>query len=131
MAIRSQRRTYHRKVRAGLKESEPDPEQASAMDLDQVLDRAQMEIWALATSRSVPAVMGDRRVRVVQTVAKARLDSAAVDLFRERVCYQNRNRSTPRTHARIRSRERLCCALSLRAQVKSCRYVRCVRCRLG
>src|ERR1051326_4828417 len=131
MEIRSRCRTCHRKVRVPARESGPDPERASATDLDQALDRAQMETWAQATSRSVAQVPVDRLARVVQTMTAAGLDSAVADLFRERVFYPSRNRSTRRTRARIRSRERLYCAWCLRARVKSCRYVPCIRCRLG
>src|SRR5689334_5399130 len=102
MEIRSRRRTCHLKVRAPARESEPTPEQVSAMDLDQALDQAPMETWATATSRWVAAVPADRAVKVVRMVLTPRVVSA-VEPFKERVSYRNRNRSTPRTRAEIRS----------------------------
>src|SRR5689334_1706723 len=131
MAILFRCRTCHPKVRAPARESEPDQEQASAWDLDQALDQARMETWALATSRSVAAVPAVRSVMVVQTMTAPRVDLGVEERFSERVSYPSRNRSTPRTRVETRSPERLCCALCLRAQAKSCRYMPCVRCRLG
>src|SRR5215213_192509 len=108
MVIRYRRLTYHRKVRAQVKGSGPDRERASAMDLDQAMDQARMEIWGLAISRPVMAVRVDRWAAAVPMMVVAGLVSAAAALFKERIFYLNRNRSTPRTRAGIRSRERLC-----------------------
>src|SRR6185295_8618870 len=107
MVIRSRRLKCRQKVPARARESGPGREQASVMDLDQGMDQAPVEIWALATSRSVVAVRVDRVGMAVELVV-IRCMVLVVDLCNGRMCYPNRNRSTPRMRARIRSRGQLC-----------------------
>src|SRR5690349_20694013 len=107
MATRYRSRKYHLKVRARVRESERTPEPVWAMEMDQVMDQARMEIWAPAISRLVVAGQTEGMVTAAALMVVGGMDSAA-DFCKELMFYLNRNRSTPKTRVRIRSRERLC-----------------------